>query len=120
MATKILIADDAQDLLDNMRESLEMEGYDVIATKDGAEALTELQKGDPDLIITDLMMARLDGFELIRRVRENGAWNHIPILVYSALPAPENSAIVLKLGAISYVNKPCSIDAFLEAVLKSL
>ncbi|HWA35199.1 MAG TPA: response regulator [Cyclobacteriaceae bacterium] len=112
----ILIADDTSDLLNNMVESLEIEGYKVIETKDGDAALTELQKMTPDLIITDLLMARVDGFELIKVVRADSRWKGIPILVHSAMAERDVIDKALNLGATAYVVKPCSIEVFLNAV----
>ncbi len=112
----ILIADDTSDSLWNMSESLELEGYDVIQTKDGAAALDELKTKIPDLIITDLRMIKIDGFELIKLVRQDERWSHIPILVHSAMAEPDVIEKTIKLGATAYVIKPCSIEIFLKAV----
>ncbi len=112
----ILIADDTSDSLWNMSESLELEGYNIIQTKDGAAALEELEKKIPDLIITDLRMIKVDGFELIRLVRQDERWRRTPILVHSAMAEPDVIEKTLKLGATAYVIKPCSIEIFLKAV----
>jgi CheY-like chemotaxis protein len=112
----VLIADDTSDSLYNMSESLELEGYRIIETKDGAAALQELAKKAPDLIITDLRMIKVDGFELIKAVREDPRWSKIPILVHSAMAEPDVIEKTLKLGATAYIIKPCSIEVFLKAV----
>jgi CheY-like chemotaxis protein len=116
----ILIADDTSDLLDNMVESLEIEGYTVIETKDGAAALEVLEKKNPDLIITDLLMPRVNGFEMIEFVRKDERLSRIPILVYSAMAEPNIIEKSMKLGATMFVTKPCSIDAFLSAVANTI
>src|ERR1043165_5425934 len=98
----ILIVDDTSDLLSNMGEALELEGYTVIEAKDGAAAVNELEKRLPDLIITDLVMPRVDGFELIKIIRDDQRWSALPILVYSAMAERHITEKSLRLGATSY------------------
>ena len=120
MAKRILIAEDTPDLLDGMRESLTMEGYDVIASDNGETALKQLSEPLPNLIVTDLRMPVMDGFELIRRVRENPHWDGIPILVFSSMPIHEYETRAREIGANQFLIKPCSMEKFLHTVAKSL
>lgn len=118
MNKHILIVEDTKDLLANIQELLAMEGYDVWTANNGKEGLQVLNKVVPHLIITDLLMPILDGFEFIRCVRALPSLDHVPVLVFSAMPSEENEAKVLKLGANYYLKKPSTLEALLEAVTK--
>ncbi len=118
MPNKILLVEDTVDLRDNMIELLLMEGYEVSAAVNGEEAMTILKKFSPDLIITDLLMPKMDGFDFIRNVRDQKNWKKIPILVFSAMPSQGNEKKVLELGANAYLKKPSTLDALVEAVTK--
>jgi CheY-like chemotaxis protein len=120
MSKNILVVEDTVDLRANIVELLQMEGYSVSTAGHGKEGITLLQKINPapDMIITDLLMPEMNGFDFIARVRENTNWQHIPILVFTAMPPHENEEKVLQMGANSYLKKPCTLDAMLEAVKK--
>jgi DNA-binding response OmpR family regulator len=116
MNKHVLIVDDTPDLQENIKEILEMEGYTISQAVNGRDALKVLQQISPDLIITDLLMPEMSGFDLIARVRENAAWNSIVILVYSAMPTQENESKALHLGANAYLKKPGTIEILVETV----
>lgn len=118
MNKHILIVEDTKDLLANVQELLVMESYEVWTANNGKEGLQVLDKIIPHLIITDLLMPILDGFEFIRCVRTIPSLTHVPILVFSAMPPEENEVKVLKLGANYYLKKPSTLEALLEAVTK--
>jgi CheY-like chemotaxis protein len=112
----VLIVDDEPDIATVLAEILVDEGFDVRVVHDGRQALSVMAERLPDLIITDLMMPRMDGHALIREVRGNEAFRHIPIVVMSAglldksLLAPD----------IRFVPKPFELEQMLEAVSKLL
>lgn len=116
MSKTILVVEDTADLLIHITEVLQMEGWQVSCASNGEEALTKLVSSNPDLIITDLMMPEINGFDFIKLVRANVRWKEVPILVFSALPVHENEKIVFDLGANSYLKKPCTLDALVELV----
>lgn len=116
MAKIILVVEDTTDLLTSIVEVLHMEGYEVSHASNGREALSQLSILNPDLIITDLMMPEMNGFDFIGQVRENAKWKGILILVYSALPKNENEKKVLDLGADAYLKKPSTLEALVELV----
>lgn len=118
MNKSILVVEDTADLRQNIVELLNMEDYVVIPACHGKEALTFLEKNTPDLIITDLLMPELNGFDLIIEIRKSNRLRHIPILVFTAMPPQENEEKVLKLGANSYLKKPSTLESLLEAVIK--
>jgi CheY-like chemotaxis protein len=118
MPKQILIVEDTVDLMKNIFELLGMEGYQVTCAMNGKEALNQLKKTTPDLIITDLIMPVMDGFELIKQIRKNPALNSVPILVFSAMPPLEAEKKIKELGANSYLKKPSTLEFFVDAVNK--
>ena len=118
MSNRILLVEDTPDLMENIKESLAMEGYDVWAVSNGEKALAAMKDAQPKLIITDLLMPVMSGFEFIQRIRENKEWKNIPILVFSAMPPHENEKKIFELGANHYLKKPSTLTALLDIVHK--
>jgi DNA-binding response OmpR family regulator len=118
MAKHILIVDDTQDLRNNIRDLLEMEGYRVSHAANGKIALKALQRVTPDLIISDLLMPEMNGFDFIVHVRNNSRWNDVTILVYSAMPVHESEKKALDLGANFYLKKPSTIEVLVDTVTR--
>lgn len=103
---KILIVDDKPSISKLIVQFLK-KTYNVTTKEDGLEALSLLHSGDiPDLIITDLQMPNLDGFELIKRVKESGLFRDIPIVVLSSKDSSSDRIKCLKMGAEDYLVKP--------------
>ena len=103
MGYKILIADDEAEIRDVLRLYLEKDGYIVTEAADGMEAMEELRKESPDLVILDIMMPGLDGYRVLRKIREN---NNIPIIMLSAKDTDADKILGLDLGADDYITKP--------------
>ena len=99
----ILIADDDQDIRELLRLYLESEGYRVREAVDGAEALGAVKAGGIDLVLLDIMMPRIDGYQVLRRVRETSA---LPVIMVSAKGQDPDKIIGLDLGADDYLTKP--------------
>lgn len=116
MNKRIVIVEDTMDLQAAMAEILQMEGYLVLCAGDGEEAQALLNESIPDLIITDLRMPKMDGYELIKSIRKNKDWQAMPILVFSAMPPGDSEARVLQLGANSYLKKPSTLEDLVGAV----
>ncbi len=100
---KILIAEDESDIIELLRLYLENAGFIVIGAADGIEALNIIESDHIDLAIFDIMMPRLDGYQLIRKVREN---HNFPIMVLSAKNQDSDKILGLDLGADDYLTKP--------------
>ncbi len=116
---RILIAEDDRDIIDLLRLYLEKEGYEVIAAEDGLVAMDLLQDEKPDLAICDIMMPGMNGFDLIKKVRESE--NNIPIIVLSAKNQDEDKIRGLDIGADDYMTKPFNpleIVAHVRAALR--
>jgi len=106
MKKVILIADDSPTIRKFVSFSLKAHGFEVVAACDGMEAVELLPTQSIDLIITDLNMPNMDGFELIKAVRENENNKDIPIIILSSLKGSEEIEKGLKVGANSYMVKP--------------
>lgn len=106
MKKVILVADDSPTIRKFVSVSLSMQGFEVISASDGMEALEKLPTKKVDLIITDLNMPNLDGFELIKSVRSNDQYKDIPIIILSSLSGSAEIERGMKSGADSYVVKP--------------
>ncbi|MBR6380878.1 MAG: response regulator transcription factor [Lachnospiraceae bacterium] len=103
MAGKILIADDEAEIRQLLRLYLENEGYEVVEAPDGKRAVSLLLSEKPDLCILDIMMPELDGYQVLKKLRED---SNIPVLILSAKDADSEKILGLKLGADDYLTKP--------------
>ncbi len=116
---KILIVDDEPIALDMMEGFLLPDGYDLTFAGSGPEALGQIEKSPPDLILLDVMMPDMDGFELCERLKNDGRWHHIPIILVTALSSTEDLVRGLDAGADDFLNKP--VDSVeLRARVRSL
>jgi len=114
----LLIVEDDESMMDVLNEILSAEGYSIVKARDGQEALDALGQmpSPPDMIIADIMMPRMDGFELLRRIRAEEGWVHIPFTFLTARDNPQDMVLGKMLGADEYIPKPFEIDDFLKVV----
>ena len=110
---RILIVDDELVIVKFLRANLEANGYETLAASDGAEALQKVEMELPDLIILDIMMPKIDGFEVCRRIRE---WSQIPIIMLSARNDLMDKVKCLDLGADDYLSKPFGKEELIARV----
>jgi len=110
---KILIVEDDRNLLDTLKYNLRKEGYDVVTAVDGAEALDVARREKPDLIILDLMLPKVSGFEVCRILRKDMA---VPILMLTAKADETDKIVGLEIGADDYMTKPFSLRELLARV----
>jgi DNA-binding response OmpR family regulator len=106
---KILVAEDEPMLLKTIELKLKKEGYDVIATADGREAMEQIEKASPDIIITDIMMPYASGLEIINLVRQK-INKKTPIIMLSAMEQEKVVMEAFELGADDYITKPFSLN----------
>lgn len=120
MKKVILIAEDSPTIRKFISFSLAAKGYDIISVTDGMEALEQLPKEKVNLIITDLNMPNLDGFELIKSIRANPEMNDVPIIILSSLTGNEEIEKGISCGADSYLLKPFDPKRILYEISKYL
>ncbi|MBI4186627.1 MAG: response regulator transcription factor [Chloroflexi bacterium] len=116
----ILLVDDEERILNFLRAKLKALGYKIIVAKDGIDALEQVQAQEPDMIVLDLIMPKMDGFEVLRELRQ---FSSIPVIVLSARGADTDKIKGLSLGADDYLAKPFNPDelaARIEAVKRRL
>jgi len=116
----VLVADDDPDILALVRFRLERDGYEVLSAPDGETALDLALARTPDLAVLDVMMPRLDGYELTRRLREHGPTTGIPIILLTARVQEPELERGFEAGADDYVTKPFSPQALGERVQAAL
>lgn len=112
----ILIAEDEPSLRENLQWLLEMEGYTVVAAHDGLQALEFARASTPDLVLTDVMMPQLDGYGLVKALRENTSTATVPIIMLTAKADRSDVRMGMNLGADDYLIKPYRREELLEAV----
>ncbi len=115
---RILVAEDEADMAMGLRDNLQFEGHEVIVAVDGEAALTAATSQSPDLILLDIMMPKMDGLEVCRRVREAGFTQ--PILILTAKSQEIDIVRGLEVGADDYISKPFSIRELLARVKAAL
>ncbi len=117
----ILVVEDVDHVRDLLVLTLRFQGYEVIAAADGEEALQRVAQYRPALVITDILMPRLDGYALAYRLRTDPQTQHIPIIFVSATyVTPEDKAFALSLGAARFIEKPIDTEEFLLTVAEVL
>lgn len=116
---RILLVDDEPDLLAELKPLLERAGFQVLTAGNGEEALKRITEERPDLVVLDVLMPRLDGREVLRRLRQAGDWT--PVILLTRVGTPTERAFSLQEGADDYLNKPfepMELVARIQAVLR--
>lgn len=111
----ILVVDDSPDNVFLIQTILEEEGYAIATAEDGASALAQIEHSPPDLVLLDVMMPGMDGFEVTKRIRQNKKLSFIPILLITAHDKP-SVAQGLDMGADDFIRKPVEVDELLARV----
>jgi phosphoserine phosphatase RsbU/P len=120
-AARILVVDDEADINTILSVTLRRAGYEVVSAADGVEAVEAIRGHPPDLVLLDVMMPRVDGFETLRRIREHGPTTHTPVIMLTAKGTLADRMKGFERGADDYVAKPfepAEIVARVQAVLK--
>ena len=113
----LLVAEDIPDILNLMDATLKFKGYRVVTARNGQEALEAIQKEHPLMVITDILMPKLDGFSLVHRLRINPETRHIPVVFLSATyVAPEDKAFAITIGATRFIEKPIDLGNFMQTI----
>jgi DNA-binding response OmpR family regulator len=120
MAQRILVVDDDEMVLMALDELLKPEGYEVQTVSSGSDALRKLDANDYDLLMLDVIMPEMDGYELCRRIREKEEYKETPIVFLTAKSRDEDRARGLESGGNLYLSKPISPDKLLKIVSDTL
>lgn len=116
MPQKILIVDDEPNIVVPLQFIMEQKGYQVMVAADGDEALATIAKFIPDLILLDIMLPDIDGYEICQKVRENPEWQNIKVVFLSAMGRDVDIAKGMALAADAFITKPFSISDIVEKV----
>ncbi|MCE5201566.1 MAG: response regulator transcription factor [Synergistaceae bacterium] len=116
MAEKILVVDDEENLAEFVSRALRQNGYRTLCAFDGDSALDLIEEELPDLVILDLMLPMMDGWEVCRRVKAGESTKDIPIIMLTARSSPEDAVQGLDLGADDYLRKPFPLEELLARV----
>lgn len=114
MREKILVIDDDEKITSMLRRSLAFEGYTVLTANHAMDGLKQILENDPDTVILDVMMPQLDGWEVVRRIREGGS--DVPVLMLTAKDEVADRVKGLDLGADDYLVKPFALEELLARV----
>jgi two-component system KDP operon response regulator KdpE len=115
--TRVLIVEDDPNIVDLIRANLAVRGFDTLVSFDGSKALALLETEEPDMVLLDLMLPEVDGFELCRQIRER---SNVAIIVVSARGGERDKVTALNMGADDYMTKPFGIEELLARILATL
>ena len=115
--TRALVVEDDPNIVDLIRSNLSVRGFDTVVSVDGVRALQLLETETPDIVLLDLMLPEVDGFELCRQIRERSA---VAIIVVSARGGERDKVTALNMGADDYMTKPFSIEELLARITATL
>lgn len=116
MAYKLLIVDDDKEIAETLRQRLTQEGYAVTLAFDGEEALVKVKEDNPDVILLDLMLPKLNGFEVLKEIREKYKDKWRPVIIISAKNELETVQKSYALEADHYLTKPCDMENILRGI----
>lgn len=117
LKTRILIVEDERNIADIVKYNLEKEGYETETAYDGEEALLKVKSFQPDLMLLDLMLPKMDGFQVCRKVREH---HTMPILMLTAKEEEVDKVLGLEMGADDYITKPFGMRELLARIKANL
>ena len=118
MKGKLLIVDDEKHIREGLQKALSVDGFDVMLSSDGREAIKMIEEGDIDLVITDLKMPRLSGEELMKKIIER--YPYLPVIILTGHGTIENAVEAMRTGAYDFITKPLNIDKLSLIVKRAL
>src|SRR5436853_3044481 len=114
LQSRVLVVEDNPDLAYGLRNSLEIAGYDVVVAVDGVAGVTQAREIDPDLIVLDLMLPGMDGYRVLRTLRDEG--RAVPVLILTARGEEADKVLGFRMGADDYVTKPFGVLELLARI----
>ncbi len=113
---RILLVDDEPSIIKMVGKRLEVEGYDVMVAMDGQDGLKKAQTETPDLVILDLMLPKLNGYEVCTMLKQDGRFQKIPIVMFSAKAQEKDEKLGRECGADAYIRKPFKAQELLDQI----
>ena len=120
MSKTVLIVDDEEYIVTSLEYVMKSAGYDVVVAYDGEQAIEKVKETAPDLLILDVMMPKLDGFEVCEKIRANPLWESIRIIILTAKGRDSERDKGISMGADAYMTKPFSTRDILKRVTELL
>lgn len=115
--TRVLVVEDDPNIVDLIRSNLAVRGFDTVVDADGERTLRLLETEEPDIVLLDLMLPEVDGFELCRRIRETSS---VAVIVVSARGGERDKVTALNVGADDYMTKPFSVEELMARITATL
>lgn len=113
---RILVVDDDEHIRKSLAQYLEMEEFDVDVASSGPEALSRAGRQAPDLVLLDIMMPGMDGFEVVEKLRQESATSQVPIILLTARGQDTDVIKGYQLGVSSYLTKPFNLDELVDTI----
>ena len=113
---KVLIIDDEKEMVDMVSERLMAKGFDIMQAFDGKEGLEKAHSGKPDLIVLDLMMPEMNGYDVCRKLKIDEKFKDTPVIILSAKFEPDDIRFGKEMGADAYLTKPLELDVLLHKI----
>jgi DNA-binding response OmpR family regulator len=117
---KVIIVDDDRDTREMLTLALELEGFDVAQAANGLRLISAMHVDRPDVILLDVMMSWIDGFELCRAIKKNATFHDIPVIFVSARKSAEDERAGIEAGAVDYFPKPLDTDRLIDRIRQIL
>ena len=114
--TKILVVDDEKGIVDLLVDNLSDEGFNVTSANNGASALVEIYRDRPDVVVLDLMLPVLNGYQVLRELKSHPSTKNIPIIMLTAISSKEVEETVRRLGGDQYLTKPWKLGGLLTEI----
>ncbi|MFP4497590.1 MAG: response regulator transcription factor [Vulcanimicrobiota bacterium] len=116
MKNKVLLVDDDDQILRSLRTYLELESYEVETASNGVEALQKIKQYDPEIVVLDIMMPEMDGFEVMEKIKENPETEKLPVIMLTAKGQDVDVLKGYRMGAASYMTKPFNLNELVENI----
>lgn len=113
---RILVVDDSEDMRFLLEQLLEDDGYAVILAEDGQEAISQAQQGNPDLILMDMSLPLMNGWEAVAYLRQQGPFRHTPIIAVTAHVSKSDEERAFAVGCNAHVGKPFDVVMLLQCI----
>lgn len=117
---KILLVEDEPSIVKMVTKRLEIEGFDVRTATDGQEGLADVHQETPDLIILDLMLPKLNGYEMCTMLKQDTRYQQVPIVIFTAKTQQKDEKMAMECGAEAFIRKPFQAQELLEKIRELL